>query len=592
MKKIFALVLALMLVLGMTAALAAGDGTITIHKAVAGHTYTAYKIFSGKWDSTVNKLGDIAWGNGISQAGQTALYNAYQLTGDNMTAAKVADAIGTTDANAQAFANHIGEDANLGTGTSGNFATDPADDYVISGLEDGYYMIVDTYTPATGEKDVYYARYMIQKVGNAEVNNKADKPTVDKKIDGDNDLTTTNDLTENNTANIGDTVTYVITSAVPDMTGYKEYYMDFSDTLSKGLTYDANSLHVYIGGTELTEYDETTAPTGAFTKTIGEYNATTGTSISVHLRDLVSRNYAKDAQIKITYTATVNDNAVIGNTGNPNTVKLDYSNNPRNSGDGTPDNGNDGVKGETPNETVTTFVVGIRFKKVIADSETPLEGAVFNIVANEINKVLITGEKFEVADDGTYYKLTGDKGYTTKAPNAQIASEYAELQGTAPDYTGTPKYKKVAYTTPSVQETKDTTFQVTSGSDGIIELKGLHEGTYTFTEIQAPDGYNLLTKPIIVTISSNIANVSSTTAFAWSATKKEGTDGTASDLSLTKIGDTDVYEFTFNVENNSGTTLPETGGIGTTIFYIAGSILVLAAVIFLVTKRRMNANND
>ena len=533
--------------------MAAGDGSIVINNAVTGHTYTAYQIFSGKWDANTAKLSDIQWGTGISAAGQTALETAYSKTG----AAAVAGAIENTDAAAQAFANNIGEGSNLGTGTTGSFGTgDDATTYTIPNLEDGYYMIVDTYTPADGEKDVYYARYMIQKVGTATVNNKADKPEVDKKI-----VEGTAKVVES-TANIGDTVTYEITSRVPDMTGYKEYYMDFSDTLSKGLTYDANSLSVSIGGTTLAA--------DAYTLTVGEYSATDGTSITVHLKDLVSREYAKDAAIVITYTAKVNDAAVIGNAGNPNTVKLTYSNNPRNSGDGTPDNNNDGVKGETPDRTVKTFVTELELVKVDKDNKTTkLAGAVFNVVGTEINKVLITGEHFVEATDGAYWKLKDNKGYTTKAPNDQIQDQY-EADGK--------KYNKVAYATESVQETKDVAFQVVTGSDGIIKLTGLKEGTYTFTEIQAPDGYNLLENLITVTISSNIDRTDKTAAFAWSATNAQETE-------------TGSGKFTFTVENGQGNTLPSTGGIGTTLFYIGGGILVLAAVILLVTKRRMSAND-
>ena len=240
-------------------ALAAGDGTITINNAVTGHTYTAYQIFSGKWNSGTARLSDIQWGNGISTTGQSALETAYSATG----AAAVAAAITNSDAGAQAFANYIGEGTNLGTGKTGTLS---GTTYTISGLDNGYYMIVDTYTPATGEDDVVYARYMIQKVGNATVNNKADKPTVEKKIvEGSNKV-------NENTANIGDTVSYEITSRVPDMTGYKEYYMDFGDTLSKGLTYTADSLTVKIG-------DATLVKDTAYTLTVGTYDATNGTSM-------------------------------------------------------------------------------------------------------------------------------------------------------------------------------------------------------------------------------------------------------------------------------------------------------------------------
>ena len=219
---------------------------------------------------------------------------------------------------------------------------------------------------------------------------------------------------------------------------------------------------------------------------------------------------------------------------------------------------------------IKTFVTELELVKVDKDNKTTkLAGAVFNVVGTEINKVLITGEHFVEATDGAYWKLKDNKGYTTKAPNDQIQDQY-EADGK--------KYNKVAYATESVQETKDVAFQVVTGSDGIIKLTGLKEGTYTFTEIQAPDGYNLLENLITVTISSNIDRTDKTAAFAWSATNAQETE-------------TGSGKFTFTVENGQGNTLPSTGGIGTTLFYIGGGILVLAAVILLVTKRRMSAND-
>jgi len=553
MKKLISLVLAIMMVavVGLAFATEAGHGSITINNAVTGHTYTAYQIFAGDWDAATAKLSNIVWGSGISAAGQSALQTAYSVT----DAEDVAKAIPNSDAGAIAFADHIGDSSNLGTGTTGTLS---GTIYTISDLADGYYMIVDTYSPSTGEEGVVYARYMIQKVGNAIVNNKVDKPTVDKDIDVDNDLTTT-DTADQNTANIGDTVTYIITSRVPDMTGYKEYYMDFADTLSKGLTYDVNSLSVKIGETTLTA-DE------AYTLTVGDYNDTTGTSIAVHLKDLVSRHYAADAAIVITYTAKVNDSAVIGNAGNPNTVKLTYSNNPGHSGDGNPDNpDSDIVTGETPDSVVKTYVTEIELIKVDgANNTTKLAGAVFNVKGTQINKVIITGEKFVKDAAGTYYLLK-DGTYTTKTPTDATISQYESTSD---------KYKKEAYATTSEQETKDVDFQVVTGSDGIIKLTGLKEGTYTFTEIQAPDGYNLLKDPITVTITSNVTTTDATFAWTGSDNVTNKSDGT----------------FTFNVANNSGTELPSTGGIGTTIFYIVGGLLLVGAAIVLVARRKASEN--
>ena len=573
-KKMLAAVLACAMVMAMgIGAFAAGHGTITINNAVADHTYTAYQILKG--DVANGKLSNVTWGDGITDAGKTALYTKYSLTGADQTAAKVAEAIAastaggaatTGDSKAIEFANTVGTNV-----TGGKAGTVSDTTCTISDLDDGYYMIVDTWAgaaTAVQDKDYTLSRYMVQLVGTATVNNKADKPTVDKEIVDDNASTDKNA----NTANIGDTVSYKVTSKVPEYDGYKEYYMDFKDTLSKGLTFVAEpdntsiekGVTVKIGGTQL-------AP-DAYDVTVGEYNETTGTDITIHLKDLKSRKYTVGADIEITYSATVNDKAVIGNAGNPNTVKLEYSNKPDNSGDGTPDNDNDGVKGETPSSEVKTFVTEIELTKVSKDTARPLEGAVFNVKGTQINKVLVTGQEFvQDNDTGTYYKLT-DGTYTTKAPTPQTANQYV-------DSTGATKYKKADYATTSVKETANVDFQVISGADGKIKITGLKEGTYTFTEIQAPDGYNLLDGPITVVVDSNIATITKPDEFAWS----KGAN-TPDSVTVDENG-----TFKFNVENAEGTELPSTGGIGTTIFYVVGTILVLGAGVLLVTKRRMRA---
>ena len=205
-RKLMTLVLGLVLALAMgsMSVFAAGDGSITINNAVEGHTYTAYQIFSG--DFSDGTLSNIDWGTGINDAGKAALKTAYELP-ETASAADVAKEIGTGDAAAVAFADYVG--SNTATGATGTFADGT---YTISGLEDGYYMIVDTYTPAADEKDVTYSRYMVQLVDTATVNNKAEKPEVDKKIvEGSAKV-------DANSANIGDEITYELTSKVPDMT--------------------------------------------------------------------------------------------------------------------------------------------------------------------------------------------------------------------------------------------------------------------------------------------------------------------------------------------------------------------------------------
>lgn len=543
-RKLLAIVLSLAVALTMgigisSVAFAADTGAIKITDAVTGHTYTAYQILKG--DLEGSQLTNIAWGDGITAAGKAALEAKYEVSGP----VQVANEIGE-DNDAVAFADTVG--SNVQNGKTGTLS---GTDYTISGLASGYYMVVDTYTPQEGETGVTYSRYMVKVVGNetVTVKNKAEKPEVDKKIvEGSQKV-------EGNSANIGDEINYEITSKVPDRTGYKEYYMDFSDTLSKGLTYKAGSLEVYIGETKLTENE-------AYTLTVGDYSATDGTAIAIHLKDMVSRNYTTGADIKITYKATVNDAAVIGTTGNPNTVKLEYSNNPTDSGDGTPDNNNDGVQGETPDQVVKTFVAELELTKIDASTEEVLAGAVFNVEGSQINKVLITGERFVVDEAGTYYLLK-DGTYTTKAPTASTEDKYASTEI---------KYKKEAYSNVSQQEAANTDFQVVTDANGKIKITGLKDGTYTFTEVQAPDGYNKLETPITITVESSINGTTCT----WVKNASEN---------VTVVDGT--YQFT--VENNSGSTLPETGGIGTTIFYILGALLVVGCGIVLIARRRLTA---
>ena len=563
MKKFGALVLAVVMAMALAVpASAAGHGSIAISKAVEGHTYTAYQIFKG--DFATGKLSNIEWGDDISEAGKTALYTLYGLTGDNQTAAKVAQAIDedTTHTDpARIVAETIGEN-NVSGGKTGTLSSGT---YTISDLDDGYYMIIDTYTPSDDEKDVTYSRYMVQLVDTATVENKAITVESDKEIVVDASGTTADE----NTVNIGDTVTYKLTSKVPDMTGYKEYYMDFVDTMGKGLTYKTDgTFTITVGETTLTADD--------YTLTVGEYDATNGTSITIHLKDFVSRNYTADSDIVIQYQAVVNDNAVIGNEGNPNTMHLEYSNNPQHSGDGTPDNPDqDVVTGTTPDSVVKSYVTKLKLIKVDgSDNTKKLEGAVFNVTGTEINKVLITGTRFVESETGTFYLLK-DNTYTDKAPTEATKDQYAELEeGTL---NATKKYAKEAYGEESVQETKDVAFQVITNGSGEIEISGLKEGTYTFTEIQAPAGYNLLTDPITVTITSTpsapASGSTAATEFAWSATGNGVTvadDGTIS----------------FTVENNGGAELPETGGIGTKIFYTMGAVLVIGAGVVLVSRKR------
>ena len=135
-------------------------------------------------------------------------------------------------------------------------------------------------------------------------------------------------------------------------------------------------------------------------------------------------------------------------------------------------------------------------------------------------------------------------------------------------------------------DTEETGSKLTSDANGLFKVIGLDDGTYHLKETKAPAGYNLLTNDITVVITAATTNGQS-----W-------TDGDAAKaltaLSVTADGkngsvDDNKGIGSITIANNKGATLPSTGGMGTTLFYVLGSILVLGAVVLLVSKKRMNA---
>lgn len=113
---------------------------------------------------------------------------------------------------------------------------------------------------------------------------------------------------------------------------------------------------------------------------------------------------------------------------------------------------------------------------------------------------------------------------------------------------------------------------VKTDKNGVASFKGLVPGTYYLQEIKAPDGYNTLDKPVKVEITATYDDNGNITT---NATPNEQNNH---------------YEVTSTITNNKGTVLPSTGGIGTTIFYVVGGLLMVGAAILLITKKRMHNN--
>lgn len=415
----------------------------------------------------------------------------------------------------------------------------------IDNLELGYYVVED----AGSEKPIS-ALILETTNPNVNVTVKADKPDIDKVIvEGESTI-------DKNNASIGDKVNFKITSKVPDMTGYNKYYFIVTDTMSKGLTFN-NDISIKIGGNVLIE--------GSGYMLTTTTNEKAETSFEIVFKNFV--NQTPGDAIVIEYSANINEKAVIGTNGNLNTAKLEYSNNPNVKDEGqagNPDKPKDkGILGTTPNEVTYTYVTGIQITKT-DEEKNRLQGAEFRIKGEKLNHVLVKRDVYEEALDGTFYKLKNGT-YTETIPTEDTKDQY---ENTEIKYT-----LKQEVVVEKKSESVDTKGIV--GNDGVLRFDGLAAGEYTITELKAPDGYNLLRKPIDVKINWT-ALADNTTECKWMATV-DGNTATVQD-GIIKL----------DVVNKAGSELPSTGGIGTTIFYVFGSILMVFSVVVLIAKKRMS----
>lgn len=538
-KRIFSVFLTCVLAFTMAFAMgltaSAADYTITINKPAGDidRTYEAYQIFRGNLDGST--LSDIEWGTGIDGAAfltELQKNSDYASCTDAKTvAAKLASFTKNPD-KAVAFAKLAGKFLTTATGSSSTKITVPA----------GYYLLKDV-TDVTHDA---LSLNILEVVNNVTVNPKADHPTVDKKIGTD-----ISSGVAANTATIGDKVPFVIASKVPQMQGYTKYFFVLNDSMTAGLTYNKD-VAIKIG--------TTTLAADAYEVTYDD----TANTMKIVIKNFIQYKSQADADIVVTYSATLNENANLTQDGNKNTVKLTYSNNPNvdYKGDNEPDT-TDPV-GKTPEHVTVTYSTKLQLTKVNgADPNEKLEGVEFQITGTSIKTAVSEGHYFKQDTAGTYYQLK-DGTFTDTAPTPETESKYVSDL----------KYAEVTDSTEKTNMQK-VTARGTTGADGVITFEGLGAGTYFITELKTLGGYNLLTAPITVEIKATPG----TTSCTWTA-KVNGENATFED---------DMVKLT--VENNKGSVLPITGGIGTTIFYVIGGLLVCGAVVMAITKKKLSVED-
>lgn len=562
--------------------------TLSITSETEGHTYQAYQIFAGDLSTDGDKvLSNVTWGTGVDatkvEGFVTALkadatigqhfsgvtYDASDPGASAAAIAKVLTDTATFPSNAESldtFAQLV-SDSNLLSSTPSGTTSSGAQSgaswaYTIDNLPAGYYLVRDADGSPTGGADAKTA-FILSVVGDTQVSAKADQPTIDKGI------VTDGGTSETTNAAIGDEVTFQLTSAVPNMKGYNKYYFVVNDTLSKGLTLDdgfgADDVTVKIGDTAL--------GTDAYTVTVTPNGADGTTSLKIVLKDFILYKNQVGSAITITYKATVDTDAVIGTAGNPNSVNLTFSNDPNYTYTGDNEPGGGEPTGTTPDHTTYTYVTGIKLTKQDGETKTALTNAEFKIEGTRLNTVIVTGNRFVEAgpdEQATHYELT-DGSFTTEAPTEGTSDFYVSQ---------TPTH--VLETDPqTIVKAEQVEYTGWVNDQGILTFDGLAEGTYTITEVTAPSGYNLLEAPIELTITcTEPTDLTQGTACTWRAT------ATLDGQPLTVDASTGVISFT--VANFTGATLPSTGGMGTTVLYVVGGLLVAGAAIAYVVRRRMS----
>ncbi|MBF9689468.1 isopeptide-forming domain-containing fimbrial protein [Bifidobacterium dentium] len=470
----------------MGAGTAFADEANTITGPKNGHTYEAYQIFTG--DLADGKLSNVKWGSATAKNG-TAVTDAELKTVTDLASKSVND---NAQATANAIAAYLKSDAQP-TATIDD--TNPT-----AQVPSGYYLIKDkNNTVPDGQAAT---TYIVTVAGNVSITPKSDVPSFEKKLKDTNDTTgETSDWQDSADYDINDAVPFKLEGTVAsNYADYDTYYFAFHDVEENSLTFNKDSVKVYVDDTEITS--------GYSVVTEG---LTDGCTFEVKFANLKTIDGVKaGSKIRVEYTSTLNENAVLGKHGNVNKAKLQFSNNPNDS-----QNGETSPTGETPWDNVIVFTYKTVINKV-DDKNQPLKGAEFTL-----SKKMKDGSTKTVA---------------------------------------------------VVKDSEGTTFT----------FNGLDDGDYVLTETKTPAGYNSI-KPITFTVTANHT-------ITWEGEDRDtiltSLSGNAASGEITFTPTDDKSELDTSVVNKPGSSLPETGGMGTIVLYAAGAVLVIAAGVYFGLKKK------
>ena len=553
-SRFMAVLMAMTMILSMSMTAFAAEapkGTLTVNNTVAGKTLDLYQIF------TATKNGDnVAYTLNSAYEGffQSKISGASTLTGEALSEKAyeyVKTQVGTDGKNGTGFAKEIlgwileNATALAATHTTANTT---AGTTVINNLDYGYYIVyplgaTDTST-APGNETVKSVASLVSVTGDdATVNMKSNYPTVDKKIipaqsgsgitvgaivdaswDGSHQMELDDENNPEDTIaphsesdekkagdfGIGDTVTYQLTSKVPDMTGYNSYTFKFSDTLSKGLDLK-EVLSVKVGNTTLTAKK---SGTNTYALAYDQAKRT----LTVTLNDFYTSYKNRTGEtITVVYTATLNKDAVIGMNPNTNKAVVEYSNDPTTGGTGTSEPSI--VDVHTFDFTIFKYYLKNETKTALANAEFELYKANGEVAGAKVNIKKVEEGKYRVA---------------------------------TPEEIATEGFKSDV---------------IVSGTNGKVLVKGLDAGTYYLRETKAPEGYNKLLSDIKVEIKPVYDETTGKlTSYSVDYTYNGKTTNGAAITNKTDSPEVAV-------ENKTGAQLPSTGSKGALMVTLAGIVL-------------------
>ena len=540
------LIIALVMSMGITAVFAEDPAySITVKNdntamSIVGKTYTAYKLFDVTYSGT-NYAYSIKTDNPFySNTDAKAVLETYFDFTDTSDATVKTVTVKTAKQDATTKTLSADDVRKLAdalqpyaTGTGDGSVTATSETATIELGKAGYYIVTGTVKPtdpANSDKEIVSAIILDNAAPTATVNPKASVPTLDKKITKVDNATDNllDDKGKAAVAKVGSTVSYELDSVVPDLTGYSDYTFTFEDKLTGGLDYVEDSFTLTIKGTT-----ESIAPTFAADKK--------SFTLTIPYETLSKAAYTKGDAIVLTYNCTVNDSALTYDFEN-NTADLVYSKSPY-----------DTTTNKTPEKKTYVIDLNLDVDKIDgSDSTKHLDGA-----------------EFKLYREVTTPAAEGGEATTTK--------EY---------YVWDTTNKVVTWNT---DVTKADVFTTGTGGKLTQQVRGLDKGNYFLVETKAPTGYNLMKDPVAVVISvtEDAAGEKVTYSATYGSAAAAMTNGEVNLTAATQSSRKQPVA-TGTIENNSGAQLPSTGGIGTTIFYVVGSILVVAAGVLLITKKRMS----